>query len=65
MLLVHIGNLYCLTNDYFSTIRFVKSHDKAEQSCLSCAVRAYDAHNTGRRQDKIQVLIKKFVTISF
>ncbi len=63
MLLVNIGYLYCVTDFYGSCIRFLDSHDQAEKGGLASSVRAYDADYSGRREDEIQVLEQKFVSV--
>ena len=64
MLLVDIGNLHRLPYLYISHVGLLQTHDKAEESRLSGAVRADYTHYAGGRQAEGQILEEKFVAVS-
>ena len=63
MLLVNISELDGLSYGYGTGVRLLKSHYQPEQCGLSRTVRAYDSHDSGWREDKVQMLEQQLVPI--
>ena len=61
MLLVNVCHLHGLTTLKGARIGCFKSHDDAEEGCLTCAVRTYDAHDAVRRKHEVEVLEEHLV----
>ena len=64
MLLIHICKFYSLSDNDFTCIWSIKSHDQTEQSSLTSTVRSDYAHDTCWWKDEIEILVKELVTIS-
>ena len=56
MLLVYVGQFYCISNLYCSAVGLLDSHDQAEEGSLTCTVRSDDAYNACRWQFEAQML---------
>ena len=61
MLLIHIGNLDCLSHLKGSSVSLFQSHDESEKRGLTCTIRPNHTHNAVGWQHEIEVIEEYFV----